>query len=225
MAPRVSESTSQASCSFPSRPHTSRTTTRTVSKTASRTTATRLRPSRPRTGISVLTGIANQHVVCAVSESRGVSPTVGMCFVNLDSSEAVLCQVCDSQTYVRTIQKLHLFCPSEILIVSTAEKPKSKQLSIIEESSNDLDCQLVLLDRRYWAETTGWEYIQQLALTDDIETIRHAVSDKYFAVCCLAAVRPPRGAIVCLHSHVIGFEVRRAHSRAQAPMQFFSHQV
>lgn len=171
---------------------TGRTTSRTQtgSRPLSETiTTARPRTSRPRTGISVLTGIANQRVVCAVCESRGVSPTVGICFVNLDSSEAVLCQICDSQTYVRTMQKLHLFCPSEVLIANTAENSKSKLMSILEEGSDDLDCRIVLIDRRYWAEITGWEYIDQLALPDDIETLRPAVSDKYFAVCCLAAVR------------------------------------
>ncbi len=148
------------------------------------------RPStaRPRTGASTIARIESQNVICAVAESRGISPTVGLAFVNLDTAEAVLCQICDSQTYVRTIHKLKVQGPSEILIISTAASPKSKLFSIIEETLEDIDSKLTLLDRRYWAETTGYEYIQSYALKEDIEAIKVAVTGNYYAVCCIAAV-------------------------------------
>lgn len=62
--------------------------------------------ARPRTGISTIMGVENQEIICAVSESRGVSPSVGLAFLNLDTGEAVLSQFSDSQTYVRTIHKV-----------------------------------------------------------------------------------------------------------------------
>ncbi len=65
------------------------------------------RPStaRPRTGVST-PGVENQEIICAVSESRGISPTVGLAFVNLDTAEAVLSQICDSQTFVNIFESL-----------------------------------------------------------------------------------------------------------------------
>ena len=147
------------------------------------------RPStaRPRTGVSTL-GVENQEIVCALSESRGISPTVGLAFVNLDTGEAVLSQISDSQTYVRTLHKLMVFNPTNILIVSTAASPKAKLFSIIEDSLEDIQSNLTLLDRRYWAETTGIEYIEQLAFAEDVDTLKTAVSGNYFAVCSFAAV-------------------------------------
>jgi DNA mismatch repair ATPase MutS len=126
------------------------------------------RPStaRPSTGVSTL-GAENQEIICAISESRGVSPVLGLSFVNLDTGEAVLSQINDSQTYVRTIHKLTVFNPTTILIVSSASDPKSKLFSIIEDSLEDLDSEIRLLDRRYWAETVGLDYIQQLAFAED----------------------------------------------------------
>lgn len=155
------------------------------------------RPStvRPRTGASTLAGIEAQQVVCAVSESRGISPTVGLAFVNLDTGEAVLCQLCDSQTYVRTVHKLRVYGPSEILIVSTAATPKSKLFSIIEENLEVLESKMTMLDRRYWAETAGLEYIQQLAFAEDVEAIKISIGGNYFAVCCIAAVSRP--SLIC----------------------------
>lgn len=148
---------------------------------------TRPSTARPRTAVSTL-GAENQEVVCAVSESRGISPTVGLAFVNLDTGEAVLSQISDRQTYTLTLHKLMVFNPSNILIVSSAANPKSKLFSIIEDQLDEIGSNLTMLDRRYWAETTGLEYIQQLAFADDVEFIKTAVSGNYYAVCCFAAV-------------------------------------
>lgn len=143
--------------------------------------------NRPRTAISTI-GLESGQIICAISESRGIAPTVGLAFVNLETGEAVLSQIPDSQSYVRTLHKLAVFSPSQILIVDTALKPKSKLFSIIEENLDDLNSNLVLLNRRYWAETTGIEYIEQFAFTDDVEAIKMSVNGNYFSVCCFAAV-------------------------------------
>ncbi|KAF2166433.1 hypothetical protein M409DRAFT_23075 [Zasmidium cellare ATCC 36951] len=142
--------------------------------------------TRPRTGYSTL-GMENQEIVCAVSESRGVSPMVGLAFINLDTGEAVLSQLNDSQTYVKTTHKITVFQPTYILIVNTAAHPKSKLFSILEDQLDDLQANIILLDRQYWSETTGLEYISQLAFRQDVESIKTAVTGNYFAVCCFAA--------------------------------------
>ncbi|KAF2098960.1 hypothetical protein NA57DRAFT_39496 [Rhizodiscina lignyota] len=144
--------------------------------------------SRPRTGASTIAGIEAQRIICAVTESRGVAPTVGLAFVNLDTAESALCQISDSQTYVRTCHKISLYAPSVILITGSAANPDSKLLSIIKENLADLDADLEFLDRRYFAESTGLEYIEQLAFRDDVEAIKVAIGGNYFAVCCFAAV-------------------------------------
>jgi DNA mismatch repair protein MSH4 len=137
-----------------------------------------------RTAASTIGGGESQHIVCAISEARGVSPTVGMAFVNIDTGEAVLSQICDNQFYARTIHKLHIFEPTEILISST--NSKSNLYSLIDERV--IGSRIVLLDRSYWSESAGLDYISQLAFKEDVEAIRVAVGGNYFATCCLAAV-------------------------------------
>jgi len=182
-----SASLASVSCSYPSNTyHTSAPTASTRSR-ITRGGHGRLRTARPRTGVSTIAGNENQHIVCAISESRGVAPTVGLAFVNMDTGEAVLCQISDSQTYVRTIHKLKVYEPSELLIVSTAANPKSKLFSIIEENISTVVSSIKLLDRKYWAEATGLEYIQQLAFSEDVEALKVSVDGNYFAVCCIAA--------------------------------------
>ncbi|KXT00085.1 hypothetical protein AC578_5790 [Pseudocercospora eumusae] len=161
------------------------TTTESRPRTAARS-AGRPQTARPRTGVSTL-GVENQEIVCAISESRGVAPTVGLAFINLDTAEAVLSQFHDSQTYVKTIHKLIVFNPSNILLISTSANPKSKLFSIIEEHMPDLECNITLLDRKYWAESTGLDFIQQLGFPEDVESIKTAVEGNYYSVCCFAA--------------------------------------
>ena len=158
-----------------------------TSRSIGRPSTARPSTARPRTSYSTL-GAESQEIVCAVSESRGISPIVGLALVNLDTGEAVLSQISDSQTYVRTTHKLTVYNPSTILIVSTAASPKSKLFSIIGDNLDEIGSNITLLDRCFWAETTGLEYIQQLAFRDDVESIKTAVTGNYYSVCCFAAV-------------------------------------
>ncbi|KHJ32550.1 putative dna mismatch repair protein msh4 [Erysiphe necator] len=128
-----------------------------------------------------------QRIICAISEGRGISPTVGFASINVTNGEAVLSQICDNQFYIRLLNKIEAIGPSEILIISNygPPNPKSKMYSVIEEN---ISCaKLVTIDRKYWSETAGLDYIQKLAFHHDVEAIKVAVAGNYFATCCLAA--------------------------------------
>ncbi len=143
--------------------------------------------SRPRTA-ATSTGYGDNEIICAITESRGISPTVGLTFVNVTTAEAVLCQFADTQTYARTCHKIKVFNPTEIIYMSTAAE--SKLLSIINENLgvDEFDILMTSIDRRYWSETTGFEYVQHLAFPDDLESLKVSVGGNYFATCCFAAV-------------------------------------
>jgi hypothetical protein len=74
-----------------SRPSTARPSTSGPS-TARPGTAHTVRPrtARPRTAVSQIGG--PQQIICAVTESRGVSATVGLCFVNLTTGKPLFFQ-------------------------------------------------------------------------------------------------------------------------------------
>ncbi|KAL8752734.1 MAG: hypothetical protein Q9199_005533 [Rusavskia elegans] len=145
----------------------------------------RPRTGRPRTAASTL-GSRDQQVICAISESRGISPVVGLAFVNLSTTEAVLCQISDNQTFTRTIHKLVVYEPTELLFMTTAAQPKSKLFNIVEYNIPNL--RITIIDRKYWSETTGLEYIQHLAFKQDVEAIKVSVGGNFYATCCIAAV-------------------------------------
>jgi len=142
---------------------------------------------RSRAG-STIGGGDSQQIICAISEARGISPTVGLAFVNISTGEAVLSQICDNQFYARTLNKLQVFEPTEILIIATAgpPNPKSKMYQVIEE--NILGARITTVSRKYWSESTGLDFIQNLAFMEDVEAIKVAIGGNYFATCCFAAV-------------------------------------
>lgn len=149
----------------------------------------RPRTARPRTGLSTVTGQDPHHVVCAISESRGISPTVGLALVNLDTAEAILCQIADTQTYVRTLHKLNLREPTEVLVVQTALQPaKSKLVSILEEELDQQYCQIVAVERRYFSESDGLDMVHDLAFAEDMEAIKSAIIGNFYAICSFSAV-------------------------------------
>lgn len=67
----------------------------------------------------------------------------------------------------------------------------SKLISILEENLNidHADTIMESIDRRYWSESGGFEYVQHLAFPDDLESLKVSVGGNYFATCCFAAVR------------------------------------
>ncbi|KAJ5373002.1 hypothetical protein N7517_005008 [Penicillium concentricum] len=150
------------------------------SPSASRGTSRRP-TARPTT---TATSVAAQDIICAVSESRGVSSTIGLAFINLATAEAVLCQICDSQTYIKTIIKIGVFEPSEILFMNTAKESKLRY--IIQE--NLPDPIFTFLDRRWWSEKTGHDYVERLAFPEVVDSLKVTLGGNYFAACCFAAV-------------------------------------
>lgn len=156
--------------------------------TPSYSTGTTTGSGRRSRGASSIGASEGHQIICAVSEARGVAPSVGIAFVNVSTGEAVLSQICDNQSYVKTTHKLTVFEPSRILIVSTSCPPnqKSSLCATIEEELPGVP--IVALDRRYWSETAGLEFIQSLAFKEDIEAIKVSIEGNFYATCSFSAV-------------------------------------
>ncbi|KAI5463606.1 muts domain V-domain-containing protein [Mariannaea sp. PMI_226] len=192
---------SSQSASGKSQSSLSYSTTYTRSVPTPRTTLSRPSTARPRTRLSTASGRKSrtgttssilgltefQSIICAVSEARGVSPVVGVAMVNVSIGEVVLSQICDNQSYVKTIHKIQMSAPLHILFMTTACQPQapSTLFSLVQELVSE--AQVNALDRSAWSETEGLEYIQDLAFKDDIEPLKVATQGKFYAISSLAA--------------------------------------
>lgn len=70
--------------------------------------------------------------------------------------------------------------------MATAAHPKSKLFSSVEYNLPHI--RTTAIDRKYWSETTGLDYIQHLAFKQDVEAIKVSVGGNFYATCCIAAV-------------------------------------
>ncbi|TWU72909.1 MutS protein msh4 [Metarhizium rileyi] len=145
------------------------------------------RKSRAGTLSTVLGTSDQQTIICAVAEARGITPSVGLALVNITLGEAVLSQICDNQSYVKTVHKLQMANPSRIIFMSTACPPNKDSVlyTLVDELIPDADIQI--LDRSAWSETDGLGHIDNLAFKSDIDPMRVAIQGKYYCISCLAA--------------------------------------
>ncbi|ETS04648.1 hypothetical protein M419DRAFT_73388 [Trichoderma reesei RUT C-30] len=158
--------------------------------TGSTTTSRPTTPSRrSRSGAtpSILGQSESHDVVCAVSEARSVAPTVGIATVNLSLGEVTLSQICDNQSYVKTIHKLQLASPSRIVFMPSACSPNEPSTLFALVQRLIPEAEISSHDRSAWSETAGIEFIEHLAPEGDVGPIKVAIQGKYYAVCCFSA--------------------------------------
>lgn len=74
--------------------------------------------------------------------------------------------------------------------MNTAAQPGSQLYSAVENHQPRLlpHARIIAIDRKYWSETSGQEFIQTLAFTQDVEAIKVSLGGSFYATCCFAAV-------------------------------------
>ncbi|CAI2181420.1 860_t:CDS:10 [Funneliformis geosporum] len=145
-------------------------------------------PTRqPRTSVSTRAGRDNNSLMVAIIEGRGVASEIGMCFINLRTTECILSQIADSQTYIKTLHKLNLFDPTEIVLSQTAFEPsKSKLCKVLED--NVPMASIVSIGRKYFNDAIGLNYIKQYGLDDDSASLILGITSKFYCLAATAAI-------------------------------------
>ncbi|CAG8475627.1 9924_t:CDS:10 [Ambispora leptoticha] len=193
---RPATTASSGDSSSNSRPATSSSTIKRQGTSISSVSATsnqtiRSKRGRPQTSVSTRDGVGGgsgeNSFIVAVIEGRGVASEVGMCFIDLKTSECILSQISDSQTYVKTLHKMNLYDPAEILLSTTAFEPtKSKLCKILEE--NMQSATMTPIGRKYFNDVVGMNYIKQYALEEDSAVLILGLTSKFYCLSAAAAV-------------------------------------
>ncbi|XP_059780565.1 mutS protein homolog 4 isoform X1 [Balaenoptera ricei] len=124
-------------------------------------------------------------VIVAVVEGRGLARgEIGMASIDLKSPQIILSQFADNTTYAKVITKLKILSPLEIIMSNTAcvVGNSTKLFTLITENFKNVN--FTTVQRKYFNETKGLEYIEQLCITE-FNTVLMEVQSKYY---CLAAV-------------------------------------
>lgn len=140
------------------------------------------------TSCSSASTASSASVMVAVVEGRGLARgEIGMASINLKCPELVLSQFADTGTYAKVIRKIHVLMPLEILMPDTAsEKGKGTKLfKLITENFSTVA--FTAVQRKYFNERKGLEYIQQLC-TPEFGTVLMEVQAKYYCLAAAAAL-------------------------------------
>ncbi|XP_032356934.1 mutS protein homolog 4 [Etheostoma spectabile] len=140
------------------------------------------------TTCSSATTTSGASVIVAVVEGRGLARgEIGMASLNLKYPELILSQFADTGTYAKVITKIHILVPLEILMPDTAsEKGKGTKLfNLITE--NFPGVAFTAIQRKYFNERKGLEYIQQLC-APEFATVLMEVQAKYYCLAAAAAL-------------------------------------
>ncbi|XP_059708250.1 mutS protein homolog 4 isoform X3 [Haemorhous mexicanus] len=127
-------------------------------------------------------------VIVAVVEGRGLARgEVGMASIDLKNPEMILSQFADNTTYAKVITKLKILTPLEIIMSNTAcdAGNTTKLFSLITEHFKNVT--FTTVQRKYFNETKGLEYIEQLCASE-FSTIFMEVQSKYYCLAAAAAL-------------------------------------
>uniref|UniRef100_A0A803YFF0 MutS protein homolog 4 n=1 Tax=Meleagris gallopavo TaxID=9103 RepID=A0A803YFF0_MELGA len=151
------------------------------------------RSHTPVTGYSVTSSsTVSAHtaasVIVAVVEGRGLARgEVGMASIDLKNPEVILSQFADNTTYAKVITKLKILTPLEIIMPNTSCEAgnTTKLFALITEHFKNVT--FTTVQRKYFNETKGLEYIEQLCASE-FSTVFMEIQSKYYCLAAAAAL-------------------------------------
>ncbi|XP_042202995.1 mutS protein homolog 4-like [Homarus americanus] len=131
--------------------------------------------------------------IVAVVEGRGQARReVGVAAIDLRCPQLSLAQFSDTHTYTRTITKLSILNPLEIIVATTAVRLECERgsgggglVKVVQESIPGVS--VTAVHRRYFNDTRGLAIVKHLAAPHCAYVERH-VATKYYCLASVAAV-------------------------------------
>lgn len=127
-----------------------------------------------------LTAVNAERIICSVYLK---DVNVGLCFINTATGLVTLTGLLDSQTYVRTIHKLNVHSPTEILIPNFYLSPPNKLISILRANLSNV--KLIGLDKKYFNYQNGLNDLSRLSFDKDKNYLVKVLSNQCNIVCSL----------------------------------------
>lgn len=124
-----------------------------------------------------------------------------MAALEKDTGHVALVQISDCPTYVKTLHQMHLHRPHLILVpdtfvasadgAATSTGKRVNSTSVLVEAMEDEfpGVPIEVVGRKYWNETSGLDFIQQLCVEDDERAgTLLAIVNKYYALSATSAL-------------------------------------
>ncbi|XP_013406219.1 mutS protein homolog 4 [Lingula anatina] len=130
----------------------------------------------------------NTAYVVALVEGRGLARgEIGMACIDLKSPVLVVSQFSDSQTYIKVMTKLQILQPAEIIMPNTVCESGNMTTLFKQISNTFQNANIATVQRKYFNETKGLQYIKQLSLPE-CTTVEMELAGKYYCLATTAAL-------------------------------------
>ncbi|XP_059482912.1 mutS protein homolog 4-like isoform X2 [Neocloeon triangulifer] len=148
-------------------------------------------PSRsPRTPTSACSGSNTLETKCivALTEGRGKARgEVGIAAIDVYRPNLIVSQISDCQTYSKTIAKINMFSPVEILLPNTFcdGSSNTKLFDCIREQYPNIT--ITTVQRRHFSDVQGLESIKKFCVPE-MASLEIVVQNKFFALSAASAL-------------------------------------
>ena len=102
------------------------------------------------------------HVLFAIYECSKISDTrVGLCIIDFSLGIMNLFEFMDTQIYIRTIHKLHIFQPTEILLPNSSLSPYPSKLATLTRLNTSESCKIKASPSGYFNKKGGFDAVRR----------------------------------------------------------------
>lgn len=158
------------------------------SKTRASKNQSRLASGAPTTAFAMLNNGPERVLFSIFEKSSDISTKVGICVVKYHTGEMILSDYMDSQIYIRTVHKIHVYQPTEILLPSSSLLPVVSKLATIIKFNVDESVKITEASARFFNSQDGLMAIDEYMIENGKrQLIMDEFMDKTFALNATAA--------------------------------------
>lgn len=131
----------------------------------------------------------NPGVLVAVVEGRGSARgEIGLASISLSNPTLVLCQFSDTMTYIRTLTKMAILNPSDVLIPHSGNLGSGDQSKLYQDlTEHCVGSKINQIHRKYYNETRGMQMVKHLC-APEYSLVELQLGHKFYALAAAFAL-------------------------------------
>ncbi|KAH3903091.1 MutS family protein MSH4 SCDLUD_000702 [Saccharomycodes ludwigii] len=161
----------------------------TYSRTASAFVLPGTKRQKSQAPSTILNPVSDEVICCIYENCKDASPRVGLSILNYVTGEVVISDYIDTQIFIRTVHKIQVYSPTEILIPSTSLSPVVSKLSTIIKYNVPEPIRITEAHIKTYDISQSWEMLNKYNIFKENEKQKkfEEFRDKDYGLASLAA--------------------------------------
>ncbi|KAL3235535.1 MutS family protein MSH4 RNJ42_02311 [Nakaseomyces bracarensis] len=158
------------------------------------TKSTRYDTLTSRTGVSKgnrsIVSYSEVVLMSIYEKGKDINGRIGLCTVNYSTGELILTEYSDSQFFIRTINKINLLDPSDIILPSSSVSPVLSRLASILKINVNEHVRIHIGPPKSYNKIAAYEFLTTHSISNStkLRTLQENLSGKPFALLALSVV-------------------------------------